>query len=105
MRGIKFTSVVFPDPVGPTIARLLPAGMRQIHVPENGHAVIGEIQMPEFNLASQFPVGCLYLNLRPILNLGFSTRISSMRPMEAVPRWKMLITHPSAMIGHVSMTM
>ena len=31
--------------------------------------------------------------------------ISLMRPSDAVPRWKMLMTHPSAMIGHVSCIM
>ena len=29
-RGIRLTRVVFPDPVGPTMARLLPAGTRRL---------------------------------------------------------------------------
>ena len=36
---------------------------------------------------------------------GFSTRISLMRRIEAVPRWKILMTQPSAMMGQVSCTM
>ena len=36
---------------------------------------------------------------------GSDLSISSMRFTDAVPRWKMLITHPTAMIGQISMIM
>ena len=53
MRGIRLTSVVLPEPVGPTIARLLPAGIVKIYVLKDRNSVIRKIKMAELNLAAQ----------------------------------------------------
>ena len=66
MRGMRLTRVVFPEPVGPDRE----AGARRnvkIDVVQHGGAVIGEIQLPEFNVADKLGVGH---NFRRIGNFG-----------------------------------
>ena len=83
-------------------------GNSQIDVVQNGHAVVGEVQPAKLDLPSDLCGSCaspaaFTSGLSSIS--GFSTRISLMRPMDAVPRWKILITQPSAITGQVSCTM
>ncbi len=65
MRGIKLTNVVFPEPVGPTIARLLPCGHAQVHIMQNLFAFVAEVEPSELDLARDLAI----LRARSVLNI------------------------------------
>ena len=56
MRGIRLTSVVLPDPVGPTIARLVPAGIRRFSRAEPACLRKLKLSSAEFDLARDLAI-------------------------------------------------
>jgi hypothetical protein len=113
------TSVVLPEPVGPTMARLLPAGMRRLTGRRAGRPCRArppveywlEVEVAELDLAAMTGLafdrgsGLTACAGGIVFDLGLLRMISLMRPSEAVPRWKRLMTQPSAMMGQVSCIM
>ncbi len=72
------------------MARLLPSGIRKIDVVQNGHPVVGKVQSAEFDLSPNLCGAGALARSRAVSGLssisGCSTRISLIRPMDAVPR-------------------
>ena len=78
----------------------------QIDVAQNRRLAVAEVEMPEFDFSVQHgSVRSRSRERESSVMTGLALRISSMRFTEAVPRWKMLITQPTAMMGQISMIM
>src|SRR5437899_423484 len=100
MRGIKFTTVVFPEPVGPTMARLEPGGILRLMFvrtrllrPAPLDEADGDASL---KLKSRLRNSMSPRRVTPIprrsgetassVIVGFSVMISLMRAIDAVPR-------------------
>ncbi len=100
-RAISFTIELLPAPVGPTIAAVCPGSIRNEIPRSTQRSVPGYLNQTSSN--SIAPRGASISTGRSGSTIdGSSSRISSIRPIEAAPRSNRLITQPSAIIGQVS---
>ncbi len=103
-RGIRFTSVLFPLPVCPTIATVLPPSDPQIHAVERRRRAETHFHVFKFQLA---PHRLAELQ-RPWRRGDRRLLVQQLRdalPSTRVPRCIRFTTHPSAIIGHTSIPM
>src|SRR5215467_7511570 len=112
-RATRAASVVFPHPVGPTTARVEPAGILRLMSertdcaplpldfldplePFTPERVVGYVKVRFRN--SMLPCGVASLGRIAARSsiLGFAVKMKFKRPMEAAPRWKIFVTQPNA---------
>ena len=107
-RGIRFTIVLFPEPVYPTTASVRPAG------------IVSEIPLSASTAAPAWRNMTFRNSIVPLMDMipwsvpriaGSGSRIAGSvsmillrRAMEADPCWSWLITQPKAIIGQMSIT-
>jgi hypothetical protein len=92
--------VLFPDPVGPTIATVSPGSTRNDTLRNTSRDVPGyrnDTFLNSIAPGEPSPIG------RPFSGTtsGSVSMIERIRPMEASPRWKRFTTHPRAIIGQI----
>src|SRR2546429_238594 len=115
----RAASVVFPQPVGPTTASVDPAGIFRLmsertacgplpfDLPAPGDPLAGGREGGEAKGRARnsiSPTGVESFGrvaLRSSI-LGLAVKMKSRRPIEAAPRWKILVTQPSAIMGQTS---
>ena len=102
-RGSRFTSVLLPEPVWPTTASVVPAGMRRSIPLSARTAAVIHRHVAELDLAAHLAQAAPASGGAAID--GCSRRISLMRCSDALPRCIRLTTQPSAIMGHTSMPM
>ena len=95
-------SVLFPEPVRPTIATSRAVGNTEVDPVERGPAPVIHRDAPEFDL-SPHPLQVNRLGRGG--NGRLLVKISLIRRSEALPRCIRFTTHPRAIIGQTSIPM